>query len=155
VSNARKKQDMLPEWAKENLVELVHVTPCYCVRDMALGELRVHKSNGTYVCVIQNPKYSEKNEDNAMLLLSCPVQSHRIIRNEFPDLIQIVRKCFRKPEAGPATIEAVKETDFSQSGSSEGGILWILVDGKHAFEKILEGLSRGELINLIPVYHAF
>jgi hypothetical protein len=157
VSNARKKQDMLPGWAKENLVELVHVMPCYCVRDMAMGELRMHKSNGTYVCVIQNPKNAEHNEENAMLLLSCPVQSHRIIRNEFPDLIQIVRKCFKKDEAEHASnqMETVKETDFSQSGSSQGGILWILVDGKKGFERMLDGLSSGKLINLSPVYHAF
>lgn len=158
ISRASKKIEMLPEWAQKNLISLVHVMPCYCAKSMANGELRIHKSNGTYVGIVQSLKEIQANssggggDENVVLLLSCPDKTHRITRNNVPDVVKIVRKPLKNSEnieeaskSPMQVLEPENETTGCGQYSAKDGILWIMVEGKSAMQRIVKRLTEGTL----------
>lgn len=132
-----KHLSKLPEWARNRLLGLLHVAPCYCAKSMAEGVRRVHNSNGTYVAVLEN------SDKKTTLLLSCPSKEHRIVINKLPEVIKIIRKIKggAAQDAFEDSVEPVKETDFSQSFNE---FLWIMIEGEEAFRAMLGRLSNAE-----------
>jgi hypothetical protein len=142
VSSVRSdKKELLPLWAQKNMITLVHVMPCYCAKSMSEGEMRIHKSNGTYVGVIQNPTKEEKNSEN-IVLLSCPHKTHRITQNLLPGTIKIVKKGLKSSTECEDAMDSVKETDFSQY--HRDGILWIMIEGKEDMGAVMRRLHKGK-----------
>jgi len=62
-------------------------------------------------------------------------------------VVKIVRKApgnnKENDEESGKVMEALKETEFGQSGVKDG-ILWIMIEGKGAFKQILDRLGGGE-----------
>lgn len=122
---------MLPVWGQENLVCLVHVKPCYCVDSMtSVGEIRIHKSNGTYVGITKKP-----DSDETVLLMCCPDKTHKIKENKFPGIIPLASS----EDSKPLLLEEEKAGQVRS-----GGILWVVVHGKDGFRKIMSVLASGQ-----------